>query len=171
MKNLKNTVKLAGICALSLAMVSPSTSFASETEARRLLNQLYDQMDQISELTGQSKIERKIEKEISTETTVEEKIIKNNNDEEKKESPKEESYVTDLKQSFYNNDIIVKSIEEILEKYPKTIKGKEAKLVNLLIESHELKLQAADLIYSLTGEKLQVNPPRIPQEYTHLIRY
>ena len=171
MKNLKNTVKLAGICALSLAMVSPSTSFASETEARRLLNQLYDQMDQISELTGQSKIERKIEKEISTETTVEEKIIKNNNDEEKKESPKEESYVTDLKQSFYNNDIIVKSIEEILEKYPKTIKGKEEKLVNLLIESHELKLQAADLIYSLTGEKLQVNPPRIPQAYTHLIRY
>lgn len=171
MKNLKNTVKLAGICALSLAMVSPSTSFASETEARRLLNQLYDQMDQISELTGQSKIERKIEKEISTETTVEEKIIKNNNDEEKKESPKEASYVTDLKQSFYNNDIIVKSIEEILEKYPKTIKGKEEKLVNLLIESHELKLQAADLIYSLTGEKLQVNPPRIPQEYTHLIRY
>lgn len=171
MKNLKNTVKLTGICALSLAMVSPSTSFASETEARRLLNQLYDQMDQISELTGQSKIERRIEKEISTETTVEEKIIKNNNDEEKKENPKEASYVTDLKQSFYNNDIIVKSIEEILEKYPKTIKGKEEKLVNLLIESHELKLQAADLIYSLTGEKLQVNPPRIPQAYTHLIRY
>ena len=166
MKNFKNTVKLAGACAVSLAMLSPSTSFASETEALKLLNQLHEQMDQISELTGLEKSDSKEKDSLPNK----EKDAKAK-DEDKKETQKEVAYITELKESFNRNDISVKSIEEILEKYPKTIKGKEAKLVNLLIESHELKLQAADLIYSLTGEKLQVNPPRIPQAYTHLIRY
>lgn len=161
MKNFKNTVKLVGACAISLAMLSPSTSFASETEALKLLNQLHQQMDQISELTGLDKPESKGNEVLPSEDKTK----------DKKESQKEAAYITELKESFNRNDISVKSIEEILEKYPKTIKGKEEKLVNLLIESHELKLQAADLIYSLTGEKLQVNPPRIPQAYTHLIRY
>lgn len=162
MKNFKNTVKLAGAFAISLAMLSPSTSFASETEALKLLNQLHEQMDQISELTGLEKSDSNGKDSLPTE----DKVTK-----DKDEDKKEAAYITELKESFNRNDISVKSLEEILEKYPKTIKGKEAKLVNLLIESHELKLQAADLIYSLTGEKLQVNPPRIPQEYTHLIRY
>ena len=161
MKNFKNTVKLVGACAISLAMLSPSTSFASETEALKLLNQLHQQMDQISELTGLDKPDSKGNEVLPSEDKTE----------DKKETQKEAAYITELKESFNRNDISVKSIEEILEKYPKTIKGKEEKLVNLLIESHELKLQAADLIYSLTGEKLQVNPPRIPQAYTHLIRY
>lgn len=161
MKNFKNTVKLVGACAISLAMLSPSTSFASETEALKLLNQLHQQMDQISELTGLDKPESKGNEVLPSEDKTK----------DKKETQKEAAYITELKESFNRNDISVKSIEEILEKYPKTIKGKEEKLVNLLIESHELKLQAADLIYSLTGEKLQVNPPRIPQAYTHLIRY
>lgn len=166
MKNFKNTVKLAGAFAISLAMLSPSTSFASETEALKLLNQLHEQMDQISELTGLEKSDSDGKYALPTEN----KDAKAK-DEDKKETQKEATYITELKESFNRNDISVKSIEEILEKYPKTIKGKEEKLVNLLIESHELKLQAADLIYSLTGEKLQVNPPRIPQAYTHLIRY
>ena len=166
MKNFKNTVKVAGAFAISLAMLSPSTSFASETEALKLLNQLHEQMDQISELTGLEKSDSNGKDALPTE----DKDTKDK-DEDKKGTQKEAAYITELKESFYRNDISVKSLEEILEKYPKTIKGKEAKLVNLLIESHELKLQAADLIYSLTGEKLQVNPPRIPQEYTHLIRY
>lgn len=161
MKNFKNTVKLVGACAISLAMLSPSTSFASETEALKLLNQLHEQMDQISELTGLDKPDSKGNEVLPSEDKTK----------DKKETQKEAAYITELKESFNRNDISVKSIEEILEKYPKTIKGKEEKLVNLLIESHELKLQAADLIYSLTGEKLQVNPPRIPQAYTHLIRY
>ena len=161
MKNFKNTVKLVGACAISLAMLSPSTSFASETEALNLLNQLHEQMDQISELTGLDKPDSKGNEVLPSEDKTK----------DKKETQKEAAYITELKESFNRNDISVKSIEEILEKYPKTIKGKEEKLVNLLIESHELKLQAADLIYSLTGEKLQVDPPRIPQEYTHLIRY
>lgn len=161
MKNFKNTVKLVGACAISLAMLSPSTSFASETEALKLLNQLHEQMDQISELTGLEKPDSKGNEVLPSEDKTK----------DKKETQKEAAYITELKESFNRNDISVKSIEEILEKYPKTIKGKEEKLVNLLIESHELKLQAADLIYSLTGEKLQVNPPRIPQAYTHLIRY
>ena len=161
MKNFKNTVKLVGACAISLAMLSPSTSFASETEALKLLNQLHEQMDQISELTGLDKPDSKGNEVLPSEDKTK----------DKKETQKEAAYITELKESFNRNDISVKSIEEILEKYPKTIKGKEEKLVNLLIESHELKLQAADLIYSLTGEKLQLNPPRIPQEYTHLIRY
>lgn len=161
MKNFKNTVKLAGAFAISLAMLSPSTSFASETEALKLLNQLHEQMDQISELTGLEKPDSKGNEVLPSEDKTK----------DKKETQKEAAYITELKESFNRNDISVKSIEEILEKYPKTIKGKEEKLVNLLIESHELKLQAADLIYSLTGEKLQVNPPRIPQAYTHLIRY
>lgn len=166
MKNFKNTVKLVGACAISLAMLSPSTSFASETEALKLLNQLHEQMDQISELTGLEKSDSNGKYDLPTE----EKDAKAK-DEDKKETQKEATYIKELKESFNRNDISVKSLEEILEKYPKTIKGKEEKLVNLLIESHELKLQAADLIYSLTGEKLQVNPPRIPQAYTHLIRY
>lgn len=157
MKNFKNTVILVGACAISLAMLSPSTSFASETEALKLLNQLHQQMDQISELTGLDKPDSKGNEVLPSG--------------DKTKDKKEAAYITELKESFNRNDISVKSIEEILEKYPKTIKGKEEKLVNLLIESHELKLQAADLIYSLTGEKLQVNPPRIPQAYTHLIRY
>lgn len=161
MKNFKNTVKLVGACAISLAMLSPSTSFASETEALKLLNQLHEQMDQISELTGLEKSDSKGNEVLPSEDKTK----------DKKETQKEAAYITELKESFNRNDISVKSIEEILEKYPKTIKGKEEKLVNLLIESHELKIQAADLIYSLTGEKLQLNPPRIPQEYTHLIRY
>ena len=161
MKNFKNTVKLVGACAISLAMLSPSTSFASETEALKLLNQLHQQMDQISELTGLDKPDSKGNEVLPSEDKTK----------DKKETQKEAAYITELKESFNRNDISVKSIEEILEKYPKTIKGKEEKLVNLLIESHELKLQAVDLIYSLTGEKLQVNPPRIPQAYTHLIRY
>lgn len=161
MKNFKNTLKLVGACAISLAMLSPSTSFASETEALKLLNQLHEQMDQISELTGLDKPDSKGNEVLPSEDKTK----------DKKETQKEAAYITELKESFNRNDISVKSIEEILEKYPKTIKGKEEKLVNLLIESHELKLQAADLIYSLTGEKLQVNPPRIPQAYTHLIRY
>lgn len=161
MKNFKNTVRLVGACAISLAMLSPSTSFASETEALKLLNQLHEQMDQISELTGLDKPDSKGNEVLPSEDKTK----------DKKETQKEAAYITELKESFNRNDISVKSIEEILEKYPKTIKGKEEKLVNLLIESHELKLQAADLIYSLTGEKLQVNPPRIPQAYTHLIRY
>lgn len=161
MKNFKNTVKLVGACAISIAMLSPSTSFASETEALKLLNQLHEQMDQISELTGLDKPDSKGNEVLPSEDKTK----------DKKETQKEAAYITELKESFNRNDISVKSIEEILEKYPKTIKGKEEKLVNLLIESHELKLQAADLIYSLTGEKLQVNPPRIPQAYTHLIRY
>lgn len=161
MKNFKNTVRLVGACAISLAMLSPSTSFASETEALKLLNQLHQQMDQISELTGLDKPDSKGNEVLPSEDKTK----------DKKETQKEAAYITELKESFNRNDISVKSIEEILEKYPKTIKGKEEKLVNLLIESHELKLQAADLIYSLTGEKLQVNPPRIPQAYTHLIRY
>lgn len=161
MKNFKNTVKLVGACAISLAMLSPSTSFASETEALKLLNQLHEQMDQISELTGLEKPDSKGNEVLPSEDKTK----------DKKDTQKEAAYITELKESFNRNDISVKSIEEILEKYPKTIKGKEEKLVNLLIESHELKLQAADLIYSLTGEKLQVNPPRIPQAYTHLIRY
>lgn len=161
MKNFKNTVKLVGACAISLAMLSPSTSFASETEALKLLNQLHQQMDQISDLTGLDKPDSKGN----------EVLPSGDKTKDKKETQKEAAYITELKESFNRNDISVKSIEEILEKYTKTIKGKEEKLVNLLIESHELKLQAADLIYSLTGEKLQVNPPRIPQAYTHLIRY
>lgn len=161
MKNFKNTVKLVGACAISLAMLSPSTSFASGTEALKLLNQLHEQMDQISELTGLDKPDSKGNEVLPSEDKTK----------DKKETQKEAAYITELKESFNRNDISVKSIEEILEKYPKTIKGKEEKLVNLLIESHELKIQAADLIYSLTGEKLQLNPPRIPQEYTHLIRY
>lgn len=161
MKNFKNTVKLVGACAISLAMLSPSTSFASETEALKLLNQLHEQMDQISELTGLDKPDSKGNEVLPSEDKTK----------DKKETQKEAAYITELKESFNRNDISVKSIEEILEKYPKTIKGKEEKLVNLLIESHELKIQAADLIYSLTGEKLQLNPPRIPQAYTHLIRY
>lgn len=166
MKNFKNTVKLAGAFAISLAMLSPFTSFASETEALKLLNQLHEQMDQISELTGLEKSDSNGKDALPTE----DKDTKAK-DEDKKETQKESAYITELKESFNRNDISVKSVEEILEKYPKTIKGKEEKLVNLLIESHELKLQAADLIYSLTGEKLQVDPPRIPQAYTHLIRY
>lgn len=166
MKNFKNTVKIAGAFAISLAMLSPSTSFASETEALKLLNQLHQQMDQISELTGLEKSGSNGKDSLPTK----DKDTKAKG-EDKKETQKEAAYITELKESFNRNDISVKSIEEILEKYPKTIKGKEEKLVNLLIESHELKLQAADLIYSLTGEKLQVNPPRIPQKYTNLIRY
>lgn len=166
MKNFKNTVKIGAVCALSIAILSPSTSFASETEALKLLNQLHEQMDQISELTGLEKSNSNGKDALPNK----DKDAKAK-DEDKKETQKEAAYITELKESFNRNDISVKSIEEILEKYPKTIKGKEGKLVNLLIESHELKLQAADLIYSLIGEKLQVNPPRIPQEYAHLIRY
>lgn len=170
MKNFKNTVKIGAVCALSIAILSPSTSFASETEALKLLNQLYDQMDQIGDLTGLDKADRQIKENLPSDSKSENKDL-NKKDEDKKENKKEAAYIRDLKESFYKNDISVKSIEEILERYPKTIKGKEEKLVNLLVESHELKLQAADLIYSLTGEKLQVNPPRIPEEYSHLIRY
>lgn len=163
MKNFKNTVMIGAVCALSIAILSPSTSFATETEALKLLNQLHEQMDQISELAGLEKSDSNGKDALPTEDE--------SKDTDKKETQKEAAYITELKESFDRNDISVKSVEEILEKYPKTIKGKEGKLVNLLIESHDLKLQAADLIYSLTGEKLQVNPPRIPEEYSHLIRY
>ena len=122
-------------------------------------------MDQIKNLTGQKS--DKIEKE---DLPADKKPSTNDKDSKDKVDKKEEGYITNLKESFYNNDLIVKAIEDIFANYPNTIKGKEEKLVNLLVDSHDLKLQAADLIYSITGERIQVSKPRIPEAYSHLIR-
>ena len=176
MKNFKNAVKLASLCALSLAILGPSTSFASETEALKLLNQLNNQMDQIKDLTGQktSKDEKEdLPADKKPSTSKEDgkgKADKKEDKIDKTEDKKEARYITDLKDSFYNNDLIVRAIEDIFANYPNTIKGKEEKLVSLTVDSHDLKLQAADLIYSITGERIQVSKPRIPEAYAHLIR-
>lgn len=177
-KNFKNMGKAAGILALSFAIISPSVSFASEAEAQRLLNKLYNQMDEISELTGMEKIDRPAKESSSkgskttktttssSETTV---INKDSKKEEEKAEQKEPAYLIELRDSYNRNDISVKALEEILQKYPNTIKGKEEKLVNLLVEAHELKLQAADLINTISNNKVKVDAPNIPVRYRHLV--
>lgn len=174
-KSFKNMVKTASVLAISFATISPSVSFASEAEAQRLLNQLYNQMDQISELTGMEKIDRPAKRSSSkggktTESSSETTVINNNSKEDKKDKEKEPAYLTELRESYATNDTTVKALEEILEKYPKTIKGKEEKLVNLLVEAHELKLQAADLINTISNNKVTVKAPNIPEKYKHLVR-
>lgn len=183
-KSFKNMIKTASVLAISFATISPSVSFASEAEAQRLLNKLYNQMDEISELTGLEKIDRpekssssKAGKTTTTTTsTSKTSVVNTKGQEDKKQEKKEEeekepAYIRELRESYNTNDITVKALEEVLEKYPKTIKGKEEKLVNLLVEAHELKLQAADLINSISDEKISVKTPNIPDRYKHLIRF
>lgn len=101
-----------------------------------------------------------------TTTTTTEKVIRGNNE----GKSEEKDYIKNLRESLRKNDIIVKSLEEILNKYPKTIKGKEEKLVKLLVNSDKLRKDAAELLKILTGEEVTISKVSIPEKYQNLLK-
>ena len=170
MKNkIKNIVKVLGLLGISSLAFAPSQAEASEAEANRLLNKLYNQIDELGEITGikSDTSRRRTGSKTTTSTVTEVKVNKKEDKEDKKE---DSSYIKGLRESFETNTTTVKALEDILANYPNTIKGKEQKLVNLLVDSHSLRLQASELISRLTGENLEVSAPQIPLEYRSLVR-
>lgn len=164
----KNIIKVGAI-ALCLTSLGVSVSYATEADARNILNKIYDNMDQMDILTGKTPTPRErldVPNGGETTTTTTEKVIRGNNE----EKSEEKDYIKNLRESLRKNDIIVKSLEEILNKYPKTIKGKEEKLVKLLVNSDKLRKDAAELLKILTGEEVTISKVSIPEKYQNLLK-
>lgn len=163
--------KLIKICAMAICLASlgASVSYATESDARNLINKIYDNMDQMDILTGNTPTPRErleVPNGGETTTTTTESVVHGKNE----EKAEEKDYVKNLRESLRKNDVIVKALEEILNKYPKTIRGKEEKLVKLLVKSDKLRKDAAELLKILTGEEVTISKVSIPEKYQDLLK-
>lgn len=70
--------------------------------------------------------------------------------------------VASLKQAIVANQGQVKSAEFLLNELPKTVKGKEQKLIKMMRSAYDLQVESANLVKELTGEVIVVAPLRIP---------
>lgn len=169
---MKTNKKLILALGLTTAFLLPNTAKASDVNS--LISEIYDGMDSINQATGKGPVARPdLPQGSSTTTTTTTTVIKSTdgkvlNAEKDKKSKAEK--VIKLKEELAKQEIAIKSAEEILAKYPKTIRGKEEKLVDVLTRAFELRLKAAAAIKNLTGETIKVKSLNIPQEYRHLIK-
>lgn len=168
---MKTNKKLILALGLTTAFLLPNTAKASDVNS--LISEIYDGMDSINQATGKGPVARPDLPQGTTTTTTTTTVIKSTdgkvlNAEKDKESKAEK--VKKLKEELAKQEIAIKSAEEILAKYPKTIRGKEEKLVDVLTRAFELRLKAAAAIKNLTGEIITVKSLNIPQEYRHLIK-
>ena len=166
---MKTNKKLILALGLTTAILLPNTAKASDVNS--LISEIYDGMDSINQATGKGPVTRPdLPEGSSTTTTTTTKVIKSTDGKDIiLEKPKAEK-VKKLKEELAKQEIAIKSAEEILAKYPKTIRGKEQKLVDVLTRAFELRLKAAAAIKNLTGETIKVKSLNIPQEYRHLIK-
>ena len=168
---MKTNKKLILALGLTTAFLLPNTAKASDVNS--LISEIYDGMDSINQATGKGPVARPNLPQGTTTTTTTTTVIKSSdgkvlNAEKDKKSKAEK--VIKLKEELAKQEIAIKSAEEILAKYPKTIRGKEQKLVDVLTRAFELRIKAAAAIKNLTGETIEVKSLNIPQEYRHLIK-
>ena len=154
--------------AMSAAILIPSVSHASDINS--IITGLYDGMDAISETAGTEKIQRPAlpaGRNTVTNTTTTVTTDKTSTGQTNK--AKEEK-IASLKESLYQQDLMIQAAEDILANYPKTIKGREEQVVATLTKAYDLRIKASAAIEKVTGEKIEVRPLNIPQEYRFLIR-
>ena len=153
---------------LTTAILLPNTAKASDVNS--LISEIYDGMDSINQATGKGPVARPdLPEGSSTTTTTTTKVIKSSDGTDVNLEKSKAEKVKKLKEELAKQEIAIKSAEEILAKYPKTIRGKEQKLVDVLTRAFELRLKAAAAIKNLTGETIKVKSLNIPQEYSCLL--
>lgn len=167
---MKKTNKILAL-AMSAAILIPSVSHASD--ANSMIKGLYDGMDAISETAGMPKVERPAlpadGNTVTSTTTVKTGVVPSGNTSTNTTKEKEEK-IAKLKESLHQQDIMIKAAEDILANYPKTIKGREEQVVATLTKAYDLRIKAAAAIEKVTGEKVEVRPLNVPQEYRSLIK-
>lgn len=164
---MKTNKKLILALGLTTAFLLPNTAKASDVNS--LISEIYDGMDSINQATGKGPVARP-DLPQGTTTTTTTTVIKSSDGKDVNLEKSKAEKVIKLKEELAKQEIAIKSAEEILAKYPKTIRGKEQKLVDVLTRAFELRIKAAAAIKNLTGETIEVKSLNIPQEYRYLIK-
>ena len=170
---MRKTNKIVAM-AMSAALLVPSVSHASDINS--IISGLYDGMDAISEAAGTQRIPRPaLPAGGNTVTTTTTTVITTTGVVPSTTTTKDtkkanEAKIAELKASLNKQDTMILAAEDILTNYPKTIAGKEEKLVDVLTRAYDLRIKAAAAIQQLTGEKVAVRPLNVPLKYRSLIR-
>lgn len=83
----------------------------------------------------------------------------------KQEPAADNELVANLKKAIAANQGQVTSAEFLLNELPKTVRGKEDKLITKMKKAHDLQVESAALVAELTGEQITIAPLRIPAKY------
>lgn len=73
--------------------------------------------------------------------------------------------IAKLEKALADQELVILSAQDILNNYPKTIRGKEEKLVDLLYKAQRLRIHASVLYEKSTGKTVRDVPINIPEKY------